>query len=115
MLEEMRLVKLETHVLVTTRNGDIGIVPLCTHHSLNTISNKVSRLKAKRHASGPHGDTITDTNGVEPERYQPSLSNTFFDSFGEFKEMHVTSVTLVPHGGDTHLRFGQVLFGETHA
>ena len=111
----MRLVKFETHVLVTTRNGDIGIVPLCTHHSLNTISNEVSGLKAKRHASGPHGDTITDTNGVEPERYQPSLSNSFFDSFGEFKEMHVTSVTLVPHGGDTHLRFGQVLFGETHA
>ena len=64
----MRLVKLETHVLVTTRNGDIGIVPLCIHHSLNTISNEVSGLKAKRHASGPHGDTITDTNGVEPER-----------------------------------------------
>ena len=79
MSEEMRLVKLETHVLVTTRNGDIGIVPLCIHHSLNTISNEVSGLKPNDMPLVPMEipsltPMVLNLNGTNPACRTPSLT-----------------------------------------
>ena len=37
------------HILVTTRDGDISIIPLSNHDRLNTVSNQIPRLGTKTH------------------------------------------------------------------
>lgn len=104
-----------THIFVTARNGDIAIIPLSAHDSLNAISNQIPRLQTVAHTPSPHGDSITDADGVEPEADHSGLDDPLFHGLRETQQVHVASIPLVPDGGYADLGLGHVILGEAHA
>jgi len=49
------------HILVTSRNGNVGVMSLSTCYSLDAVCNDFARLKRKSHSITSHCDCITDT------------------------------------------------------
>eukprot|EP00123_Amoebidium_parasiticum_P017280 comp23783_c0_seq1/m.41266 comp23783_c0_seq1/g.41266 ORF comp23783_c0_seq1/g.41266 comp23783_c0_seq1/m.41266 type:complete len:398 (+) comp23783_c0_seq1:1029-2222(+) len=97
------------HVLVAARDGDVCIVPLRTHHRLDRVGNDLAGLQGVTHARSAHGDTVTDTNGVEPVAHKPGLGHTLLDLEGQLVQMHVARVALIPDGRDADLGLLHVL------
>ena len=58
------------HVLVASRQRDIGVVPLRLHHRLDRIGDQITRLQGKAHPRGPHRQAIAHPDGVEPQPHQ---------------------------------------------
>ena len=103
------------YIFVTTRDGDVPIIPLSAHHSLYAISDKVPGLQAVAHTPRPHGDGVADPNGVEPERDHSRIHDAFLNGLGEVKEVHVAGVALVPDRGYPNLGLVHVVLGQAHA
>ncbi|WVY93046.1 hypothetical protein V8G54_032134 [Vigna mungo] len=103
------------HIFVTAGDGNVSVVPLRSHNGFNAIGNEVSGLQAVAHTSGAHGYCVADADGVEAEGNHASGGHAFADGFGEKEEMHITSVSLVPDRGDSHLGLRHVLLGESYA
>lgn len=98
------------YVCVTlTWKGDVGVVPLCRHNCLNTVSDQVSGLQAVAHAICAHGNAVRHANGVEAVAHHARLLHTVLDLLRQLHEVHVAGVALVPDGRDAHLRFAHIL------
>mmetsp|Transcript_26694 Transcript_26694/g.44768 ORF Transcript_26694/g.44768 Transcript_26694/m.44768 type:complete len:260 (-) Transcript_26694:316-1095(-) len=98
------------HVLIASGERDIPVVPLSTHHRLNTVRNDVTRLKTEAHPVGAHGDAVADPDGVEAHAHHAGFDDALFHFQREIHKMHVARVALVPHGGDANLCPVHVLF-----
>jgi hypothetical protein len=92
------------HVLVTTWDGDVGIVVLGTGDGLNGISDDFSSLKREAHALATHGDCVRHTNGVELPSDHAFLLEGVLDDLTEIKEMGIARVSLPPDSSNTNLR-----------
>lgn len=101
------------HVLVATGQGDVGVVPLTAHDGLDTVGDDLSALQGVSHTSRTHGDTIRDTNGVEPVGDQTGFPHGLFHDGRQVHQVHVTGISLVPDGGDTDLGLLHVGIVET--
>lgn len=94
----LRKNKEEAHVLVTTGNGDVPIIPLSRHDSLNAVSDKVPRLQAEAHSAGAHGNGVADADRVEPKTNHARLLNALLHRLGQPQQVHVAGVPLEPDG-----------------
>ena len=101
------------HILVTSRQCNQTIIPLCSHGSFDRISNQVSTLQRVSHASGTHRDTIRDADSIESVSNTVYLLNTRLDIFGKLEQVHVAGVSFVPYTADSNLRFAHVRFLQT--
>jgi hypothetical protein len=100
------------HVLVATGKGDVGVVPLAAHDSLDRVCDDVARLQRVAHTGGSVGHAVTDTNGVELHTLESSSLNALVDLVAEVHQVHVTGVARVPDGRDTDLGLVHVLVAE---
>ena len=100
------------HVLVATRDGDVGVIPLRAHDGFNRVGDQVAGLQRIAHAIGAHRDAIADPDGVEAQTHHAGGVHTFLHLFGQPQKMHVAGIALVPNAGNAHLRLGHVLFGQ---
>ena len=91
------------HILVTARNGNIGVIPLGIHYRFNRVRNDVARLQRITHAVGTHGDAVTDTNGIETHANQAGGLDPLLDLRGQVVEVHIAGVALPPDAGDADL------------
>lgn len=107
--------KLYTYILVTTGDGDIPIIPLRTHNSLNTIRDQIPRLQAVTHPSGPHRNRIAHPDRIKPKPNHSTLPHPLFHGLGQAQQVHVARVAFVPDGGNPYLGLSHVLIGEAHA
>jgi len=86
-------------IFVTSRNGDVGIIPLHTYDSLNAISNQVVQLKAVTHALCTHREMASLTSTVLKQKLTMPAS---FTSSLPAKWMHVASIALIQHRWNPH-------------
>lgn len=115
MTEIRKKKKEEAHILVTTGNGDVPVVPLSRHDSLDAVRDKVSRLQAEAHSAGAHRNGVADADRVKPEPHHARLLNALLHRLRKPQQVHVTGVPLVPDGGDPNLGLRQVVIGEPHS
>ena len=97
------------HVLVTTRQGNQSIVPLCTHGGFDRVGNQVARLEREAHTGGTHGNAIRDANGVESVSNKITANHTLLHVLRELQKVHVAWISFVPNRTDPNLRLGHVL------
>mmetsp|Transcript_124579 Transcript_124579/g.360280 ORF Transcript_124579/g.360280 Transcript_124579/m.360280 type:complete len:252 (-) Transcript_124579:244-999(-) len=97
------------HVLVTSRQSNQTIVPLCAHCSLNRVGNQITALQRVSHSRGSHRNTVRHTNGIESVSNTIYFLNTRFHILRKFKQMHVTGVAFVPDATNSDLRLVHVL------
>lgn len=97
------------HVLVTTGDADVGIVPLTTHDGLDRVRNQITALQGEAHSGGTHTDGVTDTDGVELHADETGALDTLLHLVVEIEQVHVAWVTAIPDGGDADLGLVHIL------
>lgn len=100
------------HILVATRERDVGVVPLAAHDGLDRVGDDVARLQRVAHTGGTVGHAVTDTNGVELHTLESSSLNTLVNLVTEVHQVHVAGVTRVPDRRNTDLGLVHILVGE---
>ena len=103
------------HVLVATRQRNVGVVILGTHDRLDGIGDDVARDQRRLHALGAHADAVADADGMEDETDQVRLLHALLDPARQRVEVHVAGVALPAHAGDAHLRLLHVIVIQAHA
>mmetsp|Transcript_32903 Transcript_32903/g.72662 ORF Transcript_32903/g.72662 Transcript_32903/m.72662 type:complete len:363 (+) Transcript_32903:1159-2247(+) len=98
------------HVLVAAWQGDVGVIPLGTHDSLNAVRDQVAGLQAEAHALCSHRNAVGHTNGIEPVADHSNLLHAALDLLGKAHQVHVARIALIPHRGDTNLGLVHVSF-----
>jgi hypothetical protein len=79
-------------------------------YSLDGVGNDVSGLERVAHTGGSHGDTVTDTDGVEAVADKSGLLDTLLDLCSQIIQVHVAGVSFVPAAHPSHVRRKKVVF-----
>lgn len=105
----------QTYIFIAPRNRDIPIIPLSSHHRLNTIRNQIPRLQTITHSPRPHRDRITNPNRIKPKPNHPSLLHPLLHRLSQTHQVHITSISFIPHRRDPDLGFLEVVVIEADA
>jgi len=103
------------YIFVASRDRDVAIVPLRSHHGLNAVRDQIPRLQAVAHPPRPHRDRVANPDRIKPEPNHPGLSDPVLDGLGQPHEVHVASVALVPDGRYADLGLLHVVVVEADA
>ena len=91
------------HVLVTSGNGDAGVVSLGTSHRLDTVRDDLASLQAEAHALVAHCNPIRDTYCVVLPTQHALVLDGALNFFAQIEQVVVARVALPPDGGDANM------------
>ena len=98
------------HVLVAAADADQAVEEIAARHQLDGVGDDFARNQRGFHALRAHRDAVGDGDGVELHRRAAGLANAFFESFGDFAQMHVAGADFGPGIGDADDGLVQIFF-----
>ena len=98
------------YILITVRDADQSVKPMCHCHTLCGIGNQISRYQRVLHSDMSHCDTIADSNCREHHRCSACFCHAKLNCLCNLIQVHMSWYDLVVRTYDADQRFLHFFF-----